>query len=119
MQRTTLAFGAVIGLVLLAGCAGVLDGDGGGDGSSGPDWCAQSTIEAATNEQAPGDGSVEIHGMVDRDDRRVCELSYEASSQQQYEEIRAFFNENVTYYQVVFYDSNGTVIDEMDMSERV
>jgi len=98
---------------------GTTGGDGGaadGGGTDSASWCDPSSMtmgQGVDTERA----SVTVHGLVERDNRQVCQVTYEyPEGQSQYGAIEFFFTENDEYVHLVYYDHDGNVIQEIDVS---
>ncbi|WP_144060756.1 PPC domain-containing protein [Salinarchaeum sp. Harcht-Bsk1] len=121
MQRKLLTLGAVIVLVTMAGCSGGILGGGGGSGT--PDWCHQNAFQelSASGGEMNENVSASVQGMTDREGNDVCQVRYEApsDSNSMYQRVDLFYNEDQSYVVMVYYDSHGNQVGEVDLSGMV
>lgn len=120
-QRHILILGGVVLLVLAAGCMGIGgdDGDDGGDGASA-DWCEPSQMSMTQTQGIDSESaSVSVNGIVERDGRQVCHIAYEFADQPGYASADFYFSEDDSYFQAIYYDADGNVVQSVDMSQSV
>lgn len=124
-------------VVVLAGCAGGIGGDGaenggtlaadgdpdasgGSDGAdASTDWCPEGTTQRFANPETGEETSMEVRGMVERDDQRVCQAVWETNTNEDegdVQRIEMYYTQDREYYEMVMYDGDGNVVEEFDMS---
>ena len=116
VQQKVLTLGAVIVLVTIAGCSG---GILGGGGSGTPDWCNQNAFaELSAGAEMDENVSVNVQGMTQREGNQVCQVSYHATetANTMYQQVDLYYNQNGSYAVMVFIDSHGEEITELDVS---
>lgn len=103
-----------------AGSGGTGDGTGDGSGTPGESasWCQAGQTTSASNPQEGSQTTFTVEGLVEHDGRTVCKATLEVSGQDAaYSRVEMFYDEDESYHHMVYYDQNGDVVYEFDVSD--
>jgi hypothetical protein len=94
-----------------AGSAG--SGSSGDGGSTAASWCGEMGSMQFVDPQTGERASFETQGIVDREGRQVCKAVWE-TNQGEIRRVEMYFNEDESYQKLIYYDADGTVVNEIE-----
>lgn len=106
------------------GGSGSMDGgggmDGSGDGSMAGEFCPAGQSIQSANPQTGETASFEVEGIVSHNGRQVCKAVWTTStdSEGSIATIEYYYTEDNSYVHYIYYDSDGNVIVDQEITEQ-
>jgi len=101
---------------------GSADDGGANDGTAGPggaaSWCPVGQTASVSDSQAGSGMTFVVEERFERDGMELCRSSYEFTGEDtEYSRIDFVFNEEETFQQLVYYDEDGNVLEEVTVAD--
>jgi len=98
---------------------GTIDGtDGDSAAGDAADWCPVGQTTSTSDAEAGTGMTFVVEEQFERDGTTLCRASYELSGQDlEYSRIEFVFDEDESYQQLIYYDEDGTVIQDVTIAD--